>query len=119
MTPNGWLSMNTKTSIFALLLMSYGALPAVARPAKCLLEVDGQTFIDGACDFRPLSGGNGDFQITGPNGTYFAYLYVGADGNGTGHWNEEPGSGHAHTPLGPLAREGACWTSETVKLCAW
>lgn len=92
---------------------------AHARPAKCLLTVNGSTFIDGPCDFRPLSGKKGDFQITAPDGLYFAYLYVEKDGNGTGHWNEEPGAGHAHTPLGPLTRDGACWTSDSVKLCAW
>ena len=90
-----------------------------ARPAKCLLEVNGVTYIDGACDFRSLEDGTGSFQITGPKGTYFAYLYVEGANRATAHWNEEPGASHAHSPLGSLRRVGACWTSETVKLCAW
>ena len=58
-------------------------------------------------------------ELVAEAGLYFAYLYVEKDRNGTGHWNEEPGAGHAHTPLGPLTRDGACWKSDTVKLCAW
>jgi len=93
--------------------------PAHARPAKCLLAVSGETFIDGACDFQPLSDGTGSFQITGQNAKFFAYLYVTGAGQGTGFWNEEPGAGHAHSPLGLLLRDGACWQNDTVRLCAW
>lgn len=113
------MQKTTKISFVALALMSFGALYAQARPAKCLLAVNDSIYIDGPCDFRPLTGKSGDFQITSADGLYFAYLYVEKDGNGTGHWNEEPGAGHAHTPLGPLTRDGACWKSDTVKLCAW
>ena len=89
-----------------------------ARPAKCLLEVNGTSYVDGACDFRPLSDGTGSFQITGPKGTYFAYLLVDGVDRATAHWNEEPGASHAHTPLGALTRDGPCWINETTKLCA-
>lgn len=103
----------------ALILLIVGGTAAHARPAKCLLSVAGRTYIDGLCDFRALTARKGDFQITGAGSLYFAYLYVEKDGNGTGYWNEAAGAGHAHTPLGRLIRDGACWNSDTVKLCAW
>ena len=113
------MSKRFTSLVFAAILIAASGQTAQARTAKCLLEVDGKAFIDGQCDFRPLTGKSGDFQITSADGLYFAYLYVEKGRNGTGHWNEEPGAGHAHTPLGPLTRDGACWKSDTVKLCAW
>ena len=34
------------------------------------------------------------------------------------HWNEIASVTRAHTPLGELQREGACWISDTVRICA-
>lgn len=90
-----------------------------ARPAKCLLSVAGETYIGGACDFDPLSGTDGDFRITGPGSKYFAYLYVEGQGVGEGHWNGAIGESRAHTPPGTLKRDGACWSNDIAKLCAW
>ena len=89
-----------------------------ARPAECLLEVGAQTYIDGPCDFRSLDEGSGSFQITSADQSYFAFLYVeGADG-GTAYWNEIAGASHAHTPLGALTRDGACWVNTATRICA-
>lgn len=90
-----------------------------ARPSTCLLSVEGEAYIDGACDFTLLSGTDGDFRITGPDGKYFAYLYVKGKDTGDAHWNGAIGESRAHTPLGMLKREGACWSNDTAKLCAW
>lgn len=95
------------------------ALPAQARPAKCLLEIEGKTYIDGQCDFKPLHKSDGSFQITGANGKHFAYVYVDGGQTATAHWNGAIGENRAHDPLGNLTRDGACWNSKTVKLCAW
>jgi len=103
--------------IIAGLAVPLGAA-AHARPAKCLLEVSGATYIEDACDFRPLSDGTGSFHITGPKGTYFAYLLVEGADRAIAHWNEEPGALHAHTPLGALTRDGPCWINDTARLCA-
>lgn len=92
---------------------------AAARPATCYLEVGGRPFIDGPCDFEPLGDGTGSFKVMGQDGLYFAYLFVEAPGRGIGHWNEEAGANHAHTPLGELNRDGACWVGATARLCAW
>ena len=59
--------MKTKPSllIFATFAAVIVVLPAQARSAKCLIEVEGKAYVDGPCDFRILSGGGGSFQITG------------------------------------------------------
>lgn len=101
----------------AVLTMAVTA--AEARPAKCLLEVGGIAYIDGPCDFDPDRRGDGSFKIMASDGMYFAYLNVEGAGVAVGYWNEEPGANHAHTPLGKLTRDGACWIGEGVKLCVW
>lgn len=113
------MHMRTATFSAAICFCSFFSSFVEARPVQCLLQVDGGVYIDGDCDFRPLSAGAGDFQITGAGGKYFAYLYVEGPDLGSGHWNGVTGEVRAHTPLGALRRDGACWTNATVKLCAW
>ncbi|MCL3882676.1 hypothetical protein [Marivita sp. GX14005] len=113
--------MKNRLSLFfvaSTLSIAIGAT-AQARPAKCLLEVQGKTFIDGSCEFHTLSSNDGSFQITGANGMHFAYLYVEGDGKASAYWNGEIGENRAHDPLGTLTRDGACWSNTTAKLCAW
>ena len=89
----------------------------------CLLDVEGSSFIDGKCGItlRP----DGSFQIrslerdTGGVPIYFAYVNTFDAGKAAGYWNGEPFAGHAHTPLGELTQEGACWVNAHAKVCAW
>jgi hypothetical protein len=90
---------------------------AHAAPASCVLEVGGQPFINRPCTFELLTGDAGSFKIMDMVGDYFAYVYVEGDA-ATAHWNETAGVDRAHTPLGALQRDGACWTSDTVRICA-
>ncbi len=87
------------------------------RQARCKLVVAGKTYIDGACVFRPLSS-NGGFSITSEGAEYFAYVNKTPDGM-RGSWNEEAYAGHAHTDLGILQRDGACWKNAQAQVCAW
>jgi hypothetical protein len=105
--------------IFATFATVISSLPAQARPAKCLLQVNGTTYIDGPCDFDPSRKGDGSFQITGAGGKHFAYVYVEGGGKASAHWNGVLGENRAHDPLGTLTRDGACWVNATAKLCAW
>ena len=105
--------------IFASFAIEIMALPAQARPAKCLLQVEGKTYIDGPCNFEPSRKGDGSFQITGESGKHFAYVYVEGDRTAAAHWNGILGENRAHDPLGTLTRDGACWSNATAKLCAW
>lgn len=98
--------------------VSTAATEEVSIPARCLLRVKGVKYITGNCEFRPIGGG--DFVLHG--GDYFTYVFMSSE-DGTNvaeaHWNAHPSSTRAHNPLGKLVRDGACWTSETVRICAW
>ena len=90
----------------------------LARPADCYVEVEGLVVIDGGCDFRPL-GSDGSFQVATPRGDYFVQVLVTRPGLADGWWNEERWDGHAHSPLGRLARNDACWSNAATTVCAW
>ena len=100
------------------LCITASALPVVAEPAVCVLEVGGQSYIDGPCSFELLSRGDGSFKIMDNAADYFAYVYIEGDGVATAHWNEIAGVNRAHTPLGTLQRDGACWVGDAVRVCA-
>lgn len=91
---------------------------AWAAPGKCLLVVDGRTYLNGPC---PVSiDKDGSFSVgTGPRASYFAYVNVDGSGSAKGYWNEERAATHAHSDLGDLRRNGACWTNERAIVCAW
>jgi len=98
-----------------VLLMGVWTIPAAADEiSRCVLEVDGQSYIDGPCEYGPFDGG--DFQIVGKD--YFAYVYPSSKPV-LGYWNGDPGATHAHDPLGELTRDGACWVNARAKVCAY
>ena len=108
-----------KIAVLASFLLGASAAYAQdGRPADCLLVVAGAEIIRGACLFTPIDK-DGSFQISALNGKYFAQVLMDRPGEGTGWWNETPYAGHAHSPLGTLRREDACWTSDRVSVCAW
>ncbi|MCL3881910.1 hypothetical protein [Marivita sp. GX14005] len=91
---------------------------AGAADVACVLEVEGQSYIDGPCNFRFLSGNDGSFQITQPDGDSFAYVYIEGANTASAHWNGGGGIPRAHNPLGKLKRDGACWVNENARICA-
>ncbi|GAB1361766.1 hypothetical protein MASR1M32_10020 [Rhodobacter sp.] len=111
--------MKTLAALTFLLLASPAlAEIGVARPADCLLIVGNEKLIGGRCAFTALDE-DGSFQIASPDGRFFAQVLMDRPGNGTGWWNEEPFAGHAHSPLGALRRDDACWVNQRVSVCAW
>jgi len=107
----------TKTLFVTAAVLIIATAQAVAFQGKCLLEVNGHAYIKGPCDIDVDKGGSFDIG-TAAQTTYFAHVDV--DGQtAEGLWNEEPGATHAHTPLGTLTRDGACWSNQTAKVCAW
>lgn len=94
--------------------------PASAAPSlgKCLLRVDGTTYINGPCNIDLMP--DGSFSI-GADGRspFFAYVTVLEPGLAQGDWNETPASTHAHSRLGELQRKGACWANRRATVCAW
>jgi hypothetical protein len=93
---------------------------AMAFQGKCLLEVKGKKYLNGACSISMEA--DGGFQIGPPEkapDSYFAIVSVSGKDVADGFWNEERGANHAHTPLGKLERKGACWRNKTANVCAW
>jgi len=101
------------------------AATATAKPvSKCILKVDGKSYINGPCKYDPVPSwmGSGGFQIT--KDPWFADISIHED-EVIGWWNGDnvrgkivPGS-HAHSSLGPLHREGACFVGPRARVCAY
>ena len=89
--------------------------------AKCLLEVEGKTYINGLCDVSVIDD-EGSFILTEKSRRpYFAYILIDPDDKTTadGTWNKVRGAGHAHAPLGSRVmqfRDG-CWSNAGAKAC--
>ena len=112
--------MNSNT--YFLLSFVLGVLcmssAAQATQVDCVLEVGGRAHISGECTFERLSGDDGNFRINALDDAYFAYVYVKSETTAEAFWNEDPEYRNAQSPLGVLQREGACWVSETARICA-
>lgn len=117
-----------KYGILALTLTLLLSGGASAKTAKCLLAVEGEVYINGACEFEQQGGG--DFQIWSADRTWTAMVALDPDGTGeretaVGVWNSD-GVGPRYVPatrlhggLGTLKRDGACWLNRDAILCAW
>ena len=102
--------------VLAIAMMAAGS--AGAAPGKCLLVVDGRTYINGPCRISLSPGGS--FQVLSAGRlTYFANVKLTGDTQADGFWNEDMGANHAHTPLGSLQRNDACWSNPKAIVCAW
>lgn len=93
---------------------------AIAKPARCLIEVDGEAYLFGQCNADrerdgSLSVGTGDTNRS----RFFAIVNASEGGSADGYWNEQPRASHAQTPLGVMKRSGGCWINERAKVCAW
>jgi len=114
-----------RTLIATAAILTVAVTQAAAFQGTCLLEVNGHAYIKGPCNIDVMSK-DGSFSIgTDEERDYFAYVNLdeppkaGAQQTADGFWNEEPGVSHAHSPLGSLTRDGACWSNQTAKICAW
>ncbi|WLT40609.1 hypothetical protein NON20_25580 (plasmid) [Synechocystis sp. B12] len=93
------------------------SLPAIAKPAKCLIKVDNVVYLDGICNFEALDGDSFTIGVGyKERSKYFAYASTGISA-----WNGKEGYSHAHENLYGMYREGACMRnrSGSTKLCAW
>ncbi|WP_321813935.1 MULTISPECIES: hypothetical protein [unclassified Paraburkholderia] len=112
---------NVKTTSLILLACAFIAAPAsaYAKTGRCLLEVNNKTYLDGPCEVKIEKGGTFTIGVSDKHPSkYFAYVLMDDDG-AHGYWNEEPGATHAHSELGLLRRDGACWVNDTARVCAW
>lgn len=88
---------------------------AAARPADCLVQIEGRTLINGTCEFAAEP--NGDFTLT--LGTRRAQLMVDPDRRQGRAFYEDPASGEP-SGVADVRREGECWVRRNViRVCAW
>jgi hypothetical protein len=118
-------------------------LPKGYKIGRCLLKVQGVSYVSGKCAYLISSGG--DFQMDGPRQVYTGidypepeiysnnistdyFVQVGRalepdDTYGKqweGHWGgEDKRATHAHSYLGILKRSGACYSNKIAKICLW
>jgi hypothetical protein len=100
---------------------AHRVLPEGYRWGRCILEVDGKSYLSGRCAF--LIEKDGSFEILDPqqfwkDEGYFAQIDV-EGASGQGFWNEEPLASHAQAPLGKLKRMGPCWLNHRARICLW
>ena len=107
-----------------LLMSPLGALlistGVQAKVGRCLLQVNGKTYLNGPC-VVVMTDQRGSFSMgveARHRSRYFAYVTKETDGT-RGYWNETPDASHAHSDLGILRRNGACWTNERARVCAY
>ena len=104
----------------ALAFVFCGLSAAHAFKGECVLQVKGVSYLDGPCDIAMER--DGSFQVgTFRKGRlYFAVVFPEGSGRATGSWNGTiPRATHAHTDLGTLTRQDACWINEQARVCAW
>ena len=130
--------MKIAGTILCLLPLALGAssgrahandLSSVSRKGRCLLQVDGKTYISGICRYDMTVQDStethistpGSFVVRGRGDNYAAFVDIDLRRPTTaeGGWNEEENAGHMQTPLGILKRRGACWVNKRARICLW
>lgn len=86
-------------------------------PIDCVISIGGETFADGACQWR--SEKSGSFTVY--SGKYSASVDVDhLTAAHPGYWNAGVGSDtKPDIALGLLEQDGACWKNATATICAW
>ncbi|NUR12423.1 MAG: hypothetical protein HOQ20_11370 [Bradyrhizobium sp.] len=117
-------------------------LPPEYKIGRCLFEVKGKRLIDGLCAYEISKGG--EFEINGPRQVYSGTDYPTPDcycaeistdysvqvehelleGGSTGpgwqaFWNGEKEATHDQAFLGPVTKQGACFSNSETKICLW
>jgi len=97
------------------------ATSGMADEGRCLIVVDGKTYLKGRCGIEIRSGGNFTVGVSDTSRSeYFAYVNPDGDRNkAQGYWNGRDAESNASWDLGTLKRNGACWSNRRAKVCAW
>ena len=94
-------------------LLPVGA--AEARPADCLVVLEGRTYIDGQCDFQAENGG--DFTIR--QGSRTAKVTVDPGSREGRAFFEDTSPRNPQSLVWDVRRQGACWVDGSSRICAW
>lgn len=113
-----------KLPIITAIAIMAGASPGLAadQVSRCVLEVKGVRYLDAPCNFE--ADADGSFRLFGLTegvhaNPYFVYVFVEGPDEADGYWNGTPPTSHAQDKLGLLRRDGACWNSESARVCAY
>lgn len=112
---------NAAMAFACLTVVILATAPASADQGRCLIAVDGRSYLNGRCNIAIRPGGSFTVGVGDKSRSrYFAYVDVGDDSNrARGTWNGVDASGQAGTELGELRRKGACWSNSRARICAW
>lgn len=87
---------------------------------ECLMEVDERTWFEGRCNVTLEADGSIFFNRADVDGSpYFGSVDATENGFGTGWWNGPTNDDHAHHELGTMTYDGACWSNDRARVCAW
>ena len=107
------------------------ATPGRADEGRCLIKVNGRTFLKGTCNIEIRAGGSFTVGVGDQSRSkHFAYVNLDStSGKAQAYWNgSNPGNDHAgELILDELTRRGACWSNNekkkrkkaTTMICAW
>ena len=105
-------------------LLDISGQGASAAEGRCMLQVDGHTYLNGSCNVEiqgdeSISIGAADDPSNASK--WFAYVNLDAEHPGTasGAWNGKLAESHAGDDLGTLRKQGACWVNSRAKICAF
>jgi hypothetical protein len=101
-------------------LFAAAPTPSAAEEGRCLIIVDGRTYLKGTCNIRISPGGSFTVGVDDERRSeHFAYVSLDGAGIARGSWNGVDAESHAHDELGTLVRKGACWQNARARICAW
>lgn len=101
--------------VYALALMGLAvfAPPALAS-GTCLVQVDGQRYLDGPCDVRT---GRRAIFFDRHGGDRLTIAIVRQEATPDRGEAERSDPAGWRDRLGPVHREGSCWVGDRVKIC--
>jgi hypothetical protein len=88
-----------------------------SRQGRCHLVVDGAEMFKGPC--RIGLDPDGSFTIYENREPGYFAMVMREGTMAEGYWNGDRSSTHAQAELGMLRRDGACWTNDRARVCAW
>ena len=90
--------------------------PEGYQSGRCILEVDGKTYMSGRCYYEMAD--DGSFEIHPASNTNLYAQVSFFKGVAKGHWNDSFGADF-QGDLGILKRRGACWVNKRARICLW
>ena len=114
-----WIATRRTLSLMFLFTAANAlTMPAQARQAKCLFEIDGVHYIGSVCEFTPIDK-KGSFRIADTSGSGIeAEVKVTAPHEGIASWKDTH-----KTPsdryIGDVGQAAGCWSDRSTYICAW